>query len=321
MEPTPVISIIIPVRNRAGIVVRTLESIAAQTYKNIRLIIIDNASTDNTAKVLSEWAETHRNEFERITVTSCPAVGAAQARNHGLGLVDTDYVMYFDSDDVMLPDHLQRVNDYLVANPDTEILRWNIGILDGDGWLQAKNHAHPDELRLHIQHTSLSTQRFAVRAEILRKVGGWDEDLSIWLDYELGVRLLASGHSVRVLSGEPRVIVFPTAESITGTSYSSRYDGHRHAFQKIRQHLSDMEDNRLPLLVLAAKEASISAIYRREGARDISRPALRQALTGLKMRQRLGIKIVYLTTRLFGKGGSSVANILFSKRVPKKERD
>ena len=78
------ISVVIPVWNRAGMVGRTLESLAAQTVWPDRVVLVDNDSTDDTARVLRQWAM-GRKDVEVV----CERVpGAAAARNCGLAAVD-----------------------------------------------------------------------------------------------------------------------------------------------------------------------------------------------------------------------------------------
>lgn len=315
-QTPPLITIIVPVHNRAGIVVRTLDSIAAQTCRDIRLIIVDNASTDSTPEVIAKWKSDNESAELQVDILHEPIPGAPAARNCGLTATESEYVMFFDSDDVMLPDHIERIHNYLIRFPDTDILRWDMGIIDSDGWLNVKRQHHPDELRLHILHSSLSTMRFTAKTSIVRDCGGWDNDLSVWNDLELGVRLLLTARTVRKLHGEPTVTVYPTEKSITGTSYSSRRSGHKVAMDKIKGILNT-DEHRTYMLIAAAKQAMTAALYRREGAAAIAREAFKEACTGLGRRHRAALRLIYLTVKITGHGGAALTDILFPYKAPK----
>ena len=59
----PTVTVIVPVRNRSGVIVRCLDSVVAQTYAAVRLIVVDNGSTDDSRSVVADWLETHAPRF------------------------------------------------------------------------------------------------------------------------------------------------------------------------------------------------------------------------------------------------------------------
>lgn len=100
-------SIIIPTYNRAQLIVETVKSILAQTFTAYEIIIIDDGSTDNTEEVIKPYlAENvfyHKKENRERAV----------ARNYGVKLAKGKYINWFDSDDIMLPNHLQVAYDFI----------------------------------------------------------------------------------------------------------------------------------------------------------------------------------------------------------------
>lgn len=101
-SPTPpLISVILPVRNRAAWVARAVISALEQTYAPIEVIAIDDGSTDDTRQVLDSFGD-------RIVVVSQPQAGAYAARNRGLQAARGEFVAFLDSDDRWLPDRLAR---------------------------------------------------------------------------------------------------------------------------------------------------------------------------------------------------------------------
>ncbi len=318
MTQNPSITLILTVRNRCELLNRTLGSIAAQNDTDFDIIIVDNASTDAAPRIINRWADENRSRFRSLTVVNEPEIGAASARNCGLRLCSTDYVMYFDSDDEMTSDHIKRVRKYLTQNPDTQLLRWDIGILDSDGWLQVKSLPGKCDAALQIIHSPLSTQRFIVATQLLRQAGGWDENLTIWIDWELGCRLILDGTEIKYLTGEPTVIVHPTDNSITGCRWSDRAEGHRKAIDKgkvlIHKAYSEKEpsaETRRLLLIADAKLAAAAGRYRREGNKKYATEALHEACRGHKPRHRCALRIIYSVVFMTGHGLSPLCSLFF----------
>ncbi len=104
-EKRPVVSIILPVYNRAFTIRCCLESILAQYFKNFELIIVDDGSTDNTPCICKEIA----NKDSRVRFYSQSNRGVSAARNKGLNEATGEWITFVDSDDVILPKHLDIV--------------------------------------------------------------------------------------------------------------------------------------------------------------------------------------------------------------------
>lgn len=100
------ISILMAVYNAAPYLRESIESIRRQTFKEWELIAIDDASTDDSRAILSNYAEAD----PRIRLISLPHNGGqGKARNEGLRQVQGDYICFVDSDDCLAPDALQRL--------------------------------------------------------------------------------------------------------------------------------------------------------------------------------------------------------------------
>ena len=100
MSVKPIISIIVPVYNVEPYLRRCLDSIRNQTFKDFEVILINDASTDNCAKICDEYAK----QDSRFIVIHKPVnEGLSAARNTGLGAVRGDYIGYIDSDDYISP--------------------------------------------------------------------------------------------------------------------------------------------------------------------------------------------------------------------------
>ncbi|MCH3884982.1 glycosyltransferase family 2 protein [Tenacibaculum aquimarinum] len=109
------VSIIIPIYNRAHLIEETLDSITAQTYTNWECIIVDDGSTDNTAKILANYCvKDIRFQFHQRPLNR--PKGANACRNFGFELSRGEYIKWFDSDDIMKPEFLKNQIDFLNNN-------------------------------------------------------------------------------------------------------------------------------------------------------------------------------------------------------------
>ena len=102
------VSIIMPAFNTENYIRKSLDSVVNQVYKNIEIIVIDDASTDNTRKIIKEYAE-RDNRIIPFYQTSNKGVSAA--RNVGLSIATGDYIVFVDSDDFLTKDAIRRMVD------------------------------------------------------------------------------------------------------------------------------------------------------------------------------------------------------------------
>lgn len=101
------ISIIIPTYNRAHLISETLDSIIAQTYVNWECIIVDDGGSDNTKEIVDAYIENDKRfKFHQNLISN--ARGANSCRNYGFKLCSGSFIKWFDSDDIMLPDLLEK---------------------------------------------------------------------------------------------------------------------------------------------------------------------------------------------------------------------
>ncbi len=112
-------SICLVVKNGLPYLKEALESVASQSYKNFKLLVQDGVSTDGTLDVLNEFK--NKVDFE-VDIISEPDFGIADAYNKIRKRVDTDYFAYIDSDNKLLPNHLEHCVNYLKKNKDTAIV-------------------------------------------------------------------------------------------------------------------------------------------------------------------------------------------------------
>lgn len=107
--PPPLVSVVIPVRNRAGIILTAVQSILVQTYQNFEILVVDDGSTDGTAAVVGGVQD------ERVRVVQGSQKGVSAARNLGLEAARGTYVAYLDSDNTWERTYLATMIRLMVA--------------------------------------------------------------------------------------------------------------------------------------------------------------------------------------------------------------
>ena len=102
----PLVSIIIPTYNRAHLIGETLDSVLAQTYTNWECIVVDDGSTDASQQLFVNYSNLDRR-FRFFKRPNTKPKGVNSCRNIGLEIAKGDYVVFFDSDDLMTENHLE----------------------------------------------------------------------------------------------------------------------------------------------------------------------------------------------------------------------
>ena len=109
---TPLISVIVPVYQVERYLRECLDSVLAQTYVNLEIIVVDDGSTDSSPRIVSEYA----SKDARIRRFTQPNQGLSSARNTGLEHASGEYILFVDSDDVLSPDHVKVLYRALVES-------------------------------------------------------------------------------------------------------------------------------------------------------------------------------------------------------------
>lgn len=123
------VSIITPCYNGESYVGRFLESVLAQSYDEIELIFINDGSTDNTEKIVLSYQESFEKRGIKLIYISQENKGAAAAINRGLEIFNGKYLMWPDSDDIMLHNQIQKMVDFLNLNPQFGMVRVKVNIV------------------------------------------------------------------------------------------------------------------------------------------------------------------------------------------------
>lgn len=208
----PRVSVVLPTYNRAGVLARAVRSVLAQSESDLELIVVDDASTDETPHVLAGFDD------PRLHVLShAVRRGGAAARNTGLAATHADWVAFQDSDDEWLLDKLARQLAVAAQDPAWGAIYCAFVRISGNRATRtpaAKHRRRAGWLHADILRDSfISTQTLLVRRTALDAAGGFDAELPRFQDWELMMRL--SRHHPIGCVDEPLVIVHTLPDAIT----------------------------------------------------------------------------------------------------------
>jgi len=181
----PAVSVIIPTYNRAHLLNQALDSVAAQTFRDYEIIVIDDGSNDQTRDSVAGRREPIRYHWQANQ-------GVAEARNHALRLTHSEFVAFLDSDDLWEPAFLQRAITRLREHPDEALVYTDFVSTDVDG-KPLRGHRktpHGGSVTASLfASTFIHTSAVVARAHIIRDAGGFDGRLTHNEDYDLWLRL------------------------------------------------------------------------------------------------------------------------------------
>lgn len=185
---TPLVSVVIPAYNRAETIARSVDSVLQQDYRHIELLVVDDASSDETVEILAQYAD------PRLRVIQQPRNGGVgAARNRGVEEAQGDFIAFLDSDDEWLPGKLGRQMALFVRAPKrvgmvvTEVEN---RFADGATTIQ-KPMQHGGWFETLLLRNTLhgAPSSGVLRKEVFEVVGGFDTRLPAIEDYELWLRI------------------------------------------------------------------------------------------------------------------------------------
>lgn len=128
MAAPPTVSVIIPTYNSAAFVAEAVESVRRQSFANIEIIVVDDGSTDDTARVLEPYRRSGAVHYE-----SQPNQGPSAARNAGIRAARGHFLAFLDADDTIPPHSVERRVRFLQAHPEVDVVFTDCRIRDRAG--------------------------------------------------------------------------------------------------------------------------------------------------------------------------------------------
>lgn len=181
-------SIIIPTYNRSHFIVEALDSVISQTYRPIEIVLIDDGSTDNTRNVVRDWFKAYEDDSKlSLRYIYQQNMGPSAARNRGIQEVPSGYVLFFDSDDRLYPQCLDKfAAAFKSRKADLVVSGYNI--FDNDtGQIIKQIYGRPSESQLELVLKGdlvVFPLRIAFAQSLVERVGLWAVDMETGEDRE-----------------------------------------------------------------------------------------------------------------------------------------
>jgi radical SAM superfamily enzyme YgiQ (UPF0313 family)/predicted O-methyltransferase YrrM/GT2 family glycosyltransferase len=185
----PLISVVTPTHNRAGYVAEAVNTALSQEFHDLEVVVVDDGSTDDTAEVLAQITD------PRFRYIQKPKTNAPDTRNQCIAAARGEFLLWLDSDDLLLPGWLARLGSILEAGAKAEVYYGNLEVVDARrrrlNIIRYEDFANKNALLLArlVQGNPLPLPGSLIRKTLLEEVGGFDVEFTRAHDYELWTRL------------------------------------------------------------------------------------------------------------------------------------
>jgi len=181
------ISVVIPLYNKQLSIKSTIQSVLNQTYKDFEIIIVDDGSTDDSAKVVESISD------NRVHIVSQSNQGVSAARNRGINKASNEWIAFLDGDDLWKENHLEEVNKMMSLFPDEKIYVTSFEYSDKREVFKCPRQTYNFKIENYfkeaIQETLICTSIVVINKDCFEKVGGFNIELDRGEDTDLWVRL------------------------------------------------------------------------------------------------------------------------------------
>ena len=184
----PLVSVILPVYNSQRYLAEAIESVRAQGYPRLELIVVDDGSTDGSASLLNDLGEDQLYIYQSHR-------GPSAARNSGLGVAGGELVAFIDADDLWPPGKLDVQVGRLLEEPELEVVSGRVQYFGLDSSVVRRMRFEgADQTAINV---NLGSAVF--RKSTFERVGMFDESLSCWEDLDWFLRAKEMGVRIKIL--------------------------------------------------------------------------------------------------------------------------
>lgn len=228
------VSVVIVTYNSSSTIIETIDSVYAQTYDNIELIISDDASTDDTVDKCKEWIDTHGKRFHTCKIIESEKnTGVAPNANRGLKQCHGEWIKVLGGDDLFLPNAVEEVLRFATPDKDVIVTQYReFTIINGEkisGSLHPSkdierfyNYDVPDQKSFLLKSFIEATIGFFIRKSVIDRIGGYNERYPMYEDVPMFFKISNSGYKFHLLKKE--CFQYRVSESITHVSGDKVYN-------------------------------------------------------------------------------------------------
>jgi cellulose synthase/poly-beta-1,6-N-acetylglucosamine synthase-like glycosyltransferase len=182
----PAVSVVMSVYNEERFLREAIDSVLAQSFRNLELVVVDDGSTDSTAQILAEYASSD----PRLVIHRQENHGPSVARNSGCELARGPLIAHIDADDVAMPDRLERQHRFLSKHESVALVGGAVRFMDegGHAFADVQYPLSDAEIRTAFETTTpFAHSAVMLRRAAFERVGGYRpifdpaEDTDLWL--------------------------------------------------------------------------------------------------------------------------------------------
>ena len=193
------LDVLLPVKDGADYLHPALESILAQSFRNFTVIVVDDASSDDTPALVAEFAK-RDSRVKLITSSGC---GLVDALNQGLSLSTRPFIARMDADDIAMPTRFERQLSYLQAHPTVDVVGSWVQPIDSNGddvGSRQEYPVSPKKLKqsLFSGRNPLAHPTIMMRRGKIERIGGYRKLMTSAEDLDLWLRIAESGELANV---------------------------------------------------------------------------------------------------------------------------
>lgn len=189
----PLISIIIPVYNDEDFVGKSIDSALSQTYQNTEIVIVNDGSTDNSDKIISEYVKNN----PKIKYIKQENKGLGAARNKAIENSNGTYILQLDSDDIISPDYVEKASKMTDSNTFVSVYANIIDENDNFTGTALRSYAPVDTKGLLNNCSIIGSTMYP--KQMWKQAGGFDESLVRAEDWDMWVNFYSHGNKVTIL--------------------------------------------------------------------------------------------------------------------------
>jgi glycosyltransferase involved in cell wall biosynthesis len=192
----PRVSIVVPVYNREEFVGETIESLLAQTYDDLQIVVVDDGSTDGSGAVIERLGAAHPG---RIVAMRHENAGQAISTNRAFEACDGELLGYLSSDDLLRPDAVATLVEAIERRPDAVVVYPDYLLIDEQGEVIDRMHCGEfDLLEVLRNYDPIIGPGALVRRSAIDRAGAMDPAFPTNVDFEWWLRLILEGPFVWV---------------------------------------------------------------------------------------------------------------------------
>jgi glycosyltransferase involved in cell wall biosynthesis len=215
----PLISIIVLSYNSKKTILETLESIKAQTYGNIELIIADDGSKDNSIETCREWISENSGRFVRTAIiTTTINTGIPANCNRGIHASNGEWIKLIAGDDLLFPNAIEIIVNEINADANNEKLAYHGKLIEfqdnpnninfSDEWSNSENYIFNqastttnEQFKILLRHCPISAATAVINRTVFEKVGYFDERFKFWEDRPMWLKMTSNGIKLHFIKG------------------------------------------------------------------------------------------------------------------------